>query len=70
MYGSHQCCYDSGQLLLCENWCTETISEDHHTTVILKNPNNADNANSANYGYDADVDTSNYMYIGQRIAYF
>ena len=32
----HQCmdyisvCYDSGEWLLCEIWCIETTTEDHH----------------------------------------
>ena len=25
----------SGKLLRCENWCTETITEDHHQNVKL-----------------------------------
>ena len=35
VYGSHQCCYDSRELLLCQNWCTETTTEDHHLTLTL-----------------------------------
>ena len=40
----HQCmdhnsvCYDSGEWLLCEIWCTETTTEDHHHHTYYYNP--------------------------------
>ena len=28
-------CYDSGEWLLCENWCIEITTEDHHSDLDI-----------------------------------